>query len=214
MDLDDPGFDFSVLSEFRARLGAGGAEERLLETMLTHFKARGLLKAGGRQRTDSTHVLAAIHTLNRLELVGRTLQHALNILAQVTPDWLLTQITPDWFDRYSRPIDEYRSPKGDKERQALAETIGRDGQHLLARIASAAAPCSVRKSHPVQPKALCSFAVIIMNDSSEHIPTAHRAALDSPFRSGRNLLSDALIRSGMVEIRHILLQYAVQVALT
>ena len=96
LDLDDPGFDFSVLSEFRARLVAGGAEERLLETMLTHFKARGLLKAGGQQRTDSTHVLAAIHTLNRLELVGRTLQHALTILAQVTPDWLLIQLTPDW----------------------------------------------------------------------------------------------------------------------
>ncbi len=34
----------------------------------------GLLKAGGRQRTDATHVLAAVRTLSRLELVGETLQ--------------------------------------------------------------------------------------------------------------------------------------------
>ena len=48
----------------------------LLETMLERFKAQGLLKARGKQRTDSTHVLAAIRTLNRLECVGETLRAA------------------------------------------------------------------------------------------------------------------------------------------
>jgi transposase len=131
LELTDPGFDYSVLSEFRARLIAGGAEDLLLDTMLAHFKARGLIKSRGRQRTDSTHVLAAIRSLNRLELVGRTLQHALNTLAQQAPDWLVTQISPDWFDRYSRQLDEYRLPKGELERRTLAETIGNDGLHLL-----------------------------------------------------------------------------------
>src|SRR5947199_5530204 len=60
LELTDPGFDASVLSEFRGRLVAGGAEQTLLDTMLARFKERGLLKARGRQRTDSTHVLAAI----------------------------------------------------------------------------------------------------------------------------------------------------------
>src|ERR671929_108184 len=64
--LDDPGFDASVLCEFRARLLAGGAEERLLGRLLEACRARGLLKARGRQRSDTTHVLAAIRTLNRL----------------------------------------------------------------------------------------------------------------------------------------------------
>lgn len=132
LELTDAGFDHSVLSEFRDRLIAGEAEDLLLNTMLTHFKARGLIKARGRQRTDSTHVLAAIRTLNRLELVGRTLQHALNTLATLVPEWLLAQITPDWFDRYSRQLDEYRLPKGEPERRSLAELIGRDGLHLLA----------------------------------------------------------------------------------
>lgn len=134
LELTDPGFDFSVLSEFRDRLLLGGAEQRILDLMLEQFKATGLLKVRGRQRTDSTHILAAIRQLNRLELVGRTLQHTLNALAQLAPDWLHAQITPDWFDRYSRQIDEYRLPKSERDRRAFAEMIGRDGLHLLARL--------------------------------------------------------------------------------
>ena len=70
LDLTDAGFHFSILSQFRQRLVAGGAETQLLDTMLTLFVNQGLLKAGGRQRTDSTHVLAAVRVLNRLEKVG------------------------------------------------------------------------------------------------------------------------------------------------
>ena len=72
LELTDPGFDASVLSEFRSRLVAGGAEQKLLDVMLERFKTCGLLKGRGRQRTDSTHVLAAVRALNRLECVGET----------------------------------------------------------------------------------------------------------------------------------------------
>ena len=98
--LDDPGFDFSILSDFRARLLDGGAEELLFEQMLDLFKGRDLLKAGGRQRTDSTHIIASVRALNRLELVGETLLHALNEITQVDPAWLKAHVTPDWFERY------------------------------------------------------------------------------------------------------------------
>lgn len=144
LELTDPGFDYSVLSEFRSRLIAGGAEELLLDTMLTHFKARGLITARGRQRTDSTHVLAAIRSLNRLELVGRTLQHALNTLAQTAPQWLQAQITPDWFDRYSYQLDEYRLPKSEPDRRAFAELIGNDGVHVLTRLDQEGTPSGLR----------------------------------------------------------------------
>ena len=60
LPLEDAGFDASVLSEFRARLIAGGAERRLFERLLERLKEHQLLKPRGRQRTDSTHVLAAI----------------------------------------------------------------------------------------------------------------------------------------------------------
>ena len=85
LELTDPGFHFSVLMEFRARLVAGQAEHLLLDTMLERFKQRGLLKARGKQRTDSTHVLAAVHDLNLLELVAETLRAALNDLAVNRP---------------------------------------------------------------------------------------------------------------------------------
>jgi transposase len=131
LELDDPGFNFSVLCEFRARLAAGGSERLLLEAMLEACKARGLLKARGRQRTDSTHVLAAARDLNRLELVGETLRAALNVLAAVAPEWLRERVPPEWFDRYAARVEETRLPKGQEARYAHAELIGGDGYRLL-----------------------------------------------------------------------------------
>src|SRR5438105_5200018 len=80
LPLTDAGFDASVLCEFRQRLLAGEAAERLLTLLLDRCREQRLLKARGTQRTDSTHVLAAVRVLNRLELVGETLRHALNAL--------------------------------------------------------------------------------------------------------------------------------------
>ena len=94
LELTDPGFDASVLSEFRTRLLHGEAEHLLLETLLTLLQEHGLLKARGTQRTDSTHILAAIRTLNRLELVGETMRYALNRLAVVAPTWLRAPMQP------------------------------------------------------------------------------------------------------------------------
>jgi transposase len=100
LELTDPGFDYSVLSEFRMRLIGGGVEHLLLETMLTYLQERGLLKGRGKQRTDSTHILTAIRALNRRELVGETMRFALNRLAVVAPTWLQTHLQPAWLERY------------------------------------------------------------------------------------------------------------------
>ena len=145
LELTDSGFDASVLSEFRTRLIAGHAEAQLFETMLTLFREQGLLKARGRQRTDSTHVLAAIQTLNRLECIGETLRHALNRLATVAPEWLQTWVPSVWFERYSRRFEEYRLPPGKGERYTLAEEIGADGRRLLVAIYDPAAPNWLRE---------------------------------------------------------------------
>ena len=138
LELSDAGFDFSILSEFRTRLVEGHAEALLFDRILEQFKLRGWVKAGGKQRSDSTHILAAVHNLNRLELVGRTLQAVLDELAKQAPQWLKEQITPEWFDHYNRMIDEYHLPKRKTERKALAERIGRDGAYLLAQLDSGA----------------------------------------------------------------------------
>jgi transposase len=131
LELDDPGFHFSVLSQFRGRLTASRAERLLLDEMLEACKDRGLLTARACQRTDSTHVLAATRDLNRLELVGETLCATLNVLAAVAPGWLRQQTPPGWFDRYAARVEETRLPKGQEARYAHAETIGADGYRLL-----------------------------------------------------------------------------------
>jgi transposase len=145
LELTDPGFDASVLCEFRARLLAGNAEYLLFDAMLSVLRERGLLKGHQRQRTDSTHVLAAIRSLNRLTCVGETLRYALNELAQVAPDWLRTQITPEWFDRYSQRMEEFRLPKEKADRAALAAQIGTDGTRLLLAIEAPDTPGVVRE---------------------------------------------------------------------
>jgi transposase len=134
LKLDDPGFDASVLCEFRNRLIAGQAEMLLFETLLTLLREQGFLKARGKQRTDSTHVLSAVVTLNRLECVGETLRHALNVLATVAPDWLGAQVPSSWYERYARRFEEYRLPPKKEDRYALAEQIGADGLQLLQLI--------------------------------------------------------------------------------
>lgn len=138
LELTDEGFHYSVLCEFRTRLVQGGSERLLLDRLLERCQERGWLKARGRQRTDSTHVLGAVKLLNQLELVGETLRHALNVLATVAPGWLKPQVQPEWVERYAERIEDYRLPKDKTERDALSATIGEDGYALLARLELAA----------------------------------------------------------------------------
>src|SRR5260370_38330712 len=98
LPLDDQGFDASILVDFRQRLLEHGAQDRLLEPILRVCREHGRLKAGGKQRTDATFVLANVRALSSLESVGESLRATLNELAEGDPDWLLGVISPDWFD--------------------------------------------------------------------------------------------------------------------
>lgn len=150
LPLDDAGFDASVLSTFRDRLVAGEAEERLLWALLEACHERGLLRKRGRQRTDSTHVLAAVRSLNRLELVGETLRAALEVLAVAAPAWLRPQVPAEWGKRYGRRIEEARLPEGEEQRRTLAEQMGRDGVQLLQAVQAPAAPPWLRDLPAIQ----------------------------------------------------------------
>jgi transposase len=155
LELTDPGFDASVLSEFRSRLLRGDIIQLLLERMLEQLRDRGLLKPHGRVRTDSTHILAAMRTLNRLECVGETLRQALNTLATVAPDWLRSWVPSTWFDRYGRRFEEYRLPPGKAERYALAEQIGADGSALFTALDGPDAPEWLRQVPAVETLRQC-----------------------------------------------------------
>jgi transposase len=108
LPLDDAGFDFTVLSDFRARLVQGEAEQILLDALLTLFKEQGWLKERERQRTDSTHILAKVRAINRLMCVGETMRFALNSLAVVAGDWLLDHSDTAWLYRYGHRIASKR----------------------------------------------------------------------------------------------------------
>ncbi len=131
LDLHDPGFDFTLLHDFRERLLANDAAQRLLDTFLAACKASGLIKVRGTQRTDATHVLAAIRTLQRLECVLDTMHLALNQLASADPAWVQQHIPLDWYARYGLRAEGSRLPKDASKREALAASIGADGYQLM-----------------------------------------------------------------------------------
>ena len=152
MELDDPGFDFTVLSGFRARLIEHGLEERVLDILLERLSQSGLLRAGGRQRTDSTHVLAAVRTLHRIEFVGETVRATLEALAAAAPDWLATKgmASGEWVKRYGTRVESYRLPKDDDARAELAAAIGRDGFTILEATVDPGAPLWLREIPAVE----------------------------------------------------------------
>jgi len=168
LELTDPGFDRTVLSEFRLRLVDGDAALLLLDTLLARVRELKLLKRRGRQRTDSTHVLAAVRTLNRLERVGETLRAALNELAAVAPDWLRALAPAAWYERYGERVENYDLPESEAERRELAEVIGADGHELLLALEAANRP---------ELGALPAVTVLRRVWDEQYVETAGRVAL-------------------------------------
>jgi transposase len=135
LDLEYPGFDFSVLSEFRSRLAQEGRADRLLSLMLERLKAAGLVKAGGRQRTDSTHVIACVRRLNRIEGLGEGLRAALEEIARTSPGFIVPLLQPGWDERYGRKVETSRLlRRKNASADRLVEQIGMDGLSLLDAI--------------------------------------------------------------------------------
>ncbi len=140
LPLDDPGFDYTILTDFRQRLLAAGAQDLILEPILQLCRERGWLKAGGKQRTDATAVLARVRALNSLESVGESMRAALNAIAEQAPEWLVERLNPEWFDRYVHRFELARFPKAESKRTLLREQVGTDVQQLLTLLAEAHAP--------------------------------------------------------------------------
>ena len=115
LDLADPGFDHSVLSEFRARVAGGGLDQVVLDTLLERLAVDGLVGAGAKMRTDSTHVLSAVRDLNRLELAGESVRACLEVLAVAAPQVVAQFLDDSWGKRYAARIDTWRMPASDEE---------------------------------------------------------------------------------------------------
>ena len=184
--LEDPGFHYSVLCEFRARLLYGGLNHLLLEALLAACRTQGSLRGRGRQRTDSTHVLAALRLLNRLEQVAETMRAALNAVAGTAPDWLRAHTPPEWFERYGRRVEEYRLPQAREAREAFARQVGEDGMRLLTDLADSEAPPALRDLAAVEvlrrtwaQRYLVGEGEVRLRDPKEQPPSAEQIA--SPY---------------------------------
>jgi transposase len=145
LPLDDPGFDYSILTDFRQRVLAGQAQDLILEPILQVCRERDWLKARGKQRTDATAILARVRALSSLESVGESMRAALNALAEQEPEWVQAHLNPAWFERYVHRFELARFPKAETQRRLLREQVGTDVGQLLACIDEAQTSESVRR---------------------------------------------------------------------
>jgi transposase len=146
LPFDDPGFDHTVLPEFRDRTAAAGLEQVALDALLDRLAAEGLIKAGGKQRTDSTHVIAAVAALSRLELAGESVRAALEALAAAHPDWLAQRVcVSDFARRYGTPVTSWRPPVSEARRKELAIAYAKDGYALLEAVYDSSSPAWLRE---------------------------------------------------------------------
>ena len=151
LPLDDPGFDDSVLSEFRGKVADAGLEQAALDALLERLTADGLVAGGGKQRTDSTHVVAAVAALNRLGLAGESVRAVLEALAAAHPGWLEQRVcVSDFARRYGTPMTSWRPSASQAQRDKLAIAYARDGYALLEAVYDPSSPGWLREIPAVE----------------------------------------------------------------
>ena len=133
LDPGDPGFHHSVLSDFRERLLEDGRADRLLDLALARLKEAGLVRERTTWRTGSTHVLAAVRDLTRLELVTEAVRAALEEVARTAGHALAGLADDEWGRRYGRPVRLGKNPTRPKTRM---NDTGTDARLLLEHLAA------------------------------------------------------------------------------
>jgi hypothetical protein len=152
MELADTGFDASVLSKFRTRLAEHGMERVVFDRLLEHCRAEGLVKARGKQRTDSTHVISAVRDLNRTALAGESVRAALEALAVAAPSWLAGVIdVAEFAERHGPRVDSWTMPRSKTKRERLAQVYGQDALALCRAAWTGDAQVWVREIEAVAP---------------------------------------------------------------
>jgi len=136
-ELDWTGFDYSSLCNFRKRLYAHGQEYLMFEQVLGYLLRSGYVKSQ-RQRSDATHVLAAVERLSRLELLWETLRLALGALINADAKWVIRQLPAAFVSFYSEKRADFRLSEA-QARQGLQDA-GQDGFWLLSQIEQNGSP--------------------------------------------------------------------------
>jgi transposase len=126
------GFHYSDLCNFRKRLLAHGREGVVFERIVAYLRERGYVKAGGKQRTDSTHIVGQVMALSRLELVWETIRVALNALISADAPWVLKWLPSSFVEVYSVRRSDYRLK--DCEVAPALQKAGEEGQWLVSQV--------------------------------------------------------------------------------
>jgi transposase len=171
LPLDDPGFDHTVLAEFRARAAEAGLEAVPLDALLERLSVDGLVRAGGKQRTDSTHVIAAVAGLNRLELAGESVRAAAEALTAAHPGWVSDVLhVSEWARRYGAPVTGWRPPASKKKQDELAVAYAEDGYALLRAVYDKASPAWLAEIPAVETLRqvlVQNYTLVIREDGTE-----------------------------------------------
>jgi hypothetical protein len=151
LGLEDPGFDFSVLSQFRTRVAEHDLEEKVLDLLLAAVTEQRLLTAGGKQRTDSPHVVAAVRDLNQLEPAGQAVRAALEALTCAAPagsprSWTWPREARDTGAR----VDGWRLPTSQAKQDKLAVDFAHDGFALVHAVYHPSSPAWLPELPAVQ----------------------------------------------------------------
>ncbi|MEU3462915.1 IS1182 family transposase [Streptomyces sp. NPDC006733] len=197
LELTDTGFDHTVLSRFRARLAEHGLERVAFDRLLAHCREAGLVAAGGKQRTDSTHVISAVRDLNRLELAGESVRAALEALAVAAPAWLAAQVdVAEFAHRYGPRVNSWNMPSSGVKRDRLALVFAADGYRICEAAWADRAPVWIRDLEAVQVlrqvlvQTYCrrieakGREVIVKRDADEQGVPPGRRRLASPYDTG------------------------------
>ena len=126
LPLDDSGFDYSDLCNFRKRLKANDKYTLIFDQLLEKIRSLGYLNKRKYQRSDSTHVLAKVCHLSRLENLTESLRLALGAIEKTDSSYYQEKLPLIYRERWEVRLNDYKMT--DKER---VEALNRVGQDIL-----------------------------------------------------------------------------------
>jgi transposase len=137
-ELGWKGFHYSDLCNFRKRLMQHDRENQVFEKVVAYLREQGYIKAGGPQRTDSTHILGAVRALSTIDLARETIRVALRALSSSDAPWTLRYLPASFVETYA-PKQCFEWKRKEDLPQAL-QTAARDGAWLLAQVKQQGTP--------------------------------------------------------------------------
>jgi len=147
LPLTYTGFHFTDLYAFRVRLYEHQEERLVFDQLLAKLNALGLIKARGKARTDSTHLLAVVQRLTQLELVRECLRVAVRAAVVTAAAWVENSLPSAFCETYQVRQSEFGL--SDEEVKERLAHVRKDAFWFLAQV-DRSAPQEVRELEEVK----------------------------------------------------------------